>query len=110
STSRNSAAPHSRTSPSRQSIPRTASSASRPDVAASRTGLPREGLLMFARMRPLLSLAVLALVTSASAEAPRVLPSGTQPNDIRLKPLKDLDGYFPFQPPGSPEEWNERAE
>src|SRR4249920_798088 len=42
--------------------------------------------------------------------APRALPPGTLPNDSRLKPLKDLDGYFPFTPPKSEAEWNERAE
>jgi dienelactone hydrolase len=32
------------------------------------------------------------------------------PNDVRLRPLKDLDGYFPFTPPKSREEWVGRAE
>ncbi len=48
--------------------------------------------------------------TAARAEAPRVLPVGQQPNDIRLQPLKDLDGYFPFTPPESKAEWEKRAE
>lgn len=30
--------------------------------------------------------------------------------DHRLEKLKDLNGYFPFTPPRSPAEWNERAE
>lgn len=42
--------------------------------------------------------------------APRVLPDGRLPNDTRLKPLKDLDGYFPFTPPKSKLEWEKRAE
>ena len=44
------------------------------------------------------------------ADAPRILSQGTQPDDIRLNPLKDLNGYFPFQPSSSAEAWNERAE
>jgi dienelactone hydrolase len=41
---------------------------------------------------------------------PRALPAGSRPNDIRLQPLKDLNGYFPFSPPKSVDEWNKRAE
>jgi dienelactone hydrolase len=44
------------------------------------------------------------------AAGPRVLPDGTVPDDIRLQPLKDLDGYFPFRPPTSKVEWEKRAE
>lgn len=43
-------------------------------------------------------------------QAPRVLPEGKLPNDMRLEPLKDLDGYFPFTPPASKAEWEKRAE
>jgi dienelactone hydrolase len=32
------------------------------------------------------------------------------PNDSRLEPLKDLDGYFPFDPPATKEQWAARAE
>ncbi|HRX79536.1 MAG TPA: acetylxylan esterase, partial [Pirellulaceae bacterium] len=46
----------------------------------------------------------------ALAEAPRVLPAGQLPNDRRLEPLKDLDGYFPFTPSESKEAWATRAE
>jgi dienelactone hydrolase len=38
------------------------------------------------------------------------LPEGKLPNDIRLQPPKDLDGYFPFTPPASKAEWTQRAE
>lgn len=44
------------------------------------------------------------------AEIPRVLPEGKLPNDVRLAPPKDLDGYFPFTPPTSKSEWQNRAE
>ena len=34
-----------------------------------------------------------------------MLPAGQLPNDAPLGKLKDLNGYFPFTPPKSPEEW-----
>ena len=46
---------------------------------------------------------------SARAAGPRVLPEGQVPNDQRLEPLKDLNGYFPFEPPSSREAWQDRA-
>src|SRR2546426_3024655 len=52
----------------------------------------------------------IAATTDALAAAPRVLPEGKLPNDIRLEPLKDLDGYFPFAPPASKAAWEKRAE
>jgi hypothetical protein len=54
-----------------------------------------------------LSIAALADVI---ADAPRALPEGKLPNDVRLEPLKDLDGYFPFAPPASKAAWETRAE
>jgi dienelactone hydrolase len=64
--------------------------------------------LFHAAVRLLLVPSFLAAV--AVAAAPRVLPEGKLPNDIRLEPLKDLDGYFPFTPPKSKAEWEKRAE
>src|SRR5262249_39732845 len=66
-------------------------------------------------VRFLLSRAIIAAILAAGAlttlaEAPRALPVGQVPNDIRLQPPKDLDGYFPFTPPKSPGEWPQRAE
>jgi dienelactone hydrolase len=58
--------------------------------------------------RTLLSLFL--YVTASRAEAPRALPAGKLPNDVRLQPLKDLEGYFPFTPPASKAEWEKRAE
>jgi hypothetical protein len=55
-------------------------------------------------------LVLLPAVSHALADAPRALPAGTLPNDVRLQPLKDLDGYFPFTPSASKEEWSKRAE
>jgi dienelactone hydrolase len=51
-----------------------------------------------------------SLGVAARAEAPRALPGGALPQDQRLQPLKDLDGYFPFSPSSSPQEWAKRAE
>src|SRR5262245_40974008 len=52
----------------------------------------------------------LILATFAHAESVRVLPDGKLPNDVRLEPLKDLDGYFPFTPPKSKKQWEARGE
>src|SRR5882672_6900538 len=52
----------------------------------------------------------IAALTDVSAAAPRALPEGKLPNDIRLEPPKDLDGYFPFTPPASKAAWEKRAE
>src|SRR5438093_11498728 len=57
-----------------------------------------------------ISAALSMLMASFLAAAPRVLPEGKLPNDHRLEPLKDLDGYFPFTPPSSKAEWEKRAE
>lgn len=46
----------------------------------------------------------------APLPGPRVLPEGLVPYDQRLGPLKNLNGYFPFQPPASKEEWAVRCE
>jgi hypothetical protein len=52
-----------------------------------------------------------SIVTApVQAEPLRALPQGKQPADVRLHPPKDLDGYFPFTPPNSKEEWEGRAE
>jgi dienelactone hydrolase len=47
---------------------------------------------------------------STPASTPRVLPEGKQPNDARLGPLKNFNGYFPFVPGSSRAEWEKRAE
>jgi dienelactone hydrolase len=56
-----------------------------------------------------LALCVLATATLFAADAPRVLPAASLPNDVRLQPLKDLDGYFPWSPPDSKIAWENRA-
>lgn len=47
--------------------------------------------------------------TTALGQAPRALDRGVLPNDVRLGPLKDLDGYFPFDPPANARQWQIRA-
>src|SRR5690242_18246657 len=51
-----------------------------------------------------------ASLSPAVAAAPRALPDGTLPADARLQPPKDLNGYFPFTPPKTKAEWDQRAE
>ena len=46
---------------------------------------------------------------SLFAQARRVFPEGERPDDARLKPLKDLNGFFPFEVPKSLEAWEKRA-
>lgn len=46
----------------------------------------------------------------ARAAGPEVLPRGQVPPDGRLEPVKDLNGYFPFQPPATRDEWTRRSE
>src|SRR5215207_9291570 len=65
----------------------------------------------FRRFSLFVALAALLLIDlPLSAAGPRALSDGQLPNDSRLKPLKDLDGYFPFKPPTSKAEWDTRAE
>ena len=58
---------------------------------------------------PLCAIVALTPFLTFAAEPPRVLPAASLPDDIRLKPLKDLDGYFPWSPPDSKIAWENRA-
>jgi dienelactone hydrolase len=60
--------------------------------------------------RFILCTTVLVFSQAAFAAGPRVLPEGKLPDDSRLAPPKDLDGYFPFTPPKSKAAWEKRAE
>lgn len=46
--------------------------------------------------------AILGLISAAA------LPLGLSAADVRLQPLKDLNGYFPFSVPGSVPDWEAR--
>lgn len=64
-------------------------------------------------MTPKFSLAWASLVFAAltvSAAPPSALSGGGLPEDRRLAPPKDLNGYFPFAVPGSLAEWAPRKE
>ena len=64
-------------------------------------------------MSPLRVLTLVAIAWSwnfsMAADGPRALAVGQRPEDQRLQAPKDLDGYFPFQPPASSEAWERRA-
>lgn len=49
-------------------------------------------------------------LVAESNYSPRTLPAGQLPNDVRLEPLKDLDGYFPFVPASTQQRWDTRAD
>lgn len=53
---------------------------------------------------------LLASMPLVAADLPRALPTGTLPNDVRLQPPKDLNGYFPFTVPKTRAEWDARSE
>ena len=60
-------------------------------------------------MKRLFLLLSIVLLPPVIVGGPRVLPEGTLPKDQRLSPLKDLNGYFPFDPPGSREAWGRQS-
>ena len=55
-------------------------------------------------------LAAVVFVGSLEAAGPRVLPDGQVPDDRRLEPHKDLNGYFPFIVPKTKDAWEKRRE
>lgn len=71
-------------------------------------GLSRRELLQ--QMGLAVAAATLANTDQYAEAAPRVAAEGALPNDARLGTLKDLNGYFPFTPPKSKEEWAARQE
>ena len=64
-------------------------------------------ILAAALLFPATETAAIDIVLNSGA---RVLPGGQKPNDVRLQPLKDLDGYFPFSVPATVAEWEKRSE
>ena len=67
---------------------------------------------LFRILRPAISVAALCLATGLPAfgQLPRVYDVGQQPDDVRLQPQKDLNGYFPFSVPASKGDWQKRKE
>ncbi|MBL7037947.1 MAG: acetylxylan esterase [Pirellulaceae bacterium] len=77
------------------------------------TTLPKTtyGSIHLRRFWWLLAISLLISVQGfVSAADPHALPPGQLPADKRLEPLKDLNGYFPFTPPKSKQEWERRAD
>lgn len=62
----------------------------------------------FPRVHVVISILLLFL-SPVVAELPRVYEAGERPNDVRLQPLKHLNGYFPFHVPESKSAWEARA-
>ncbi len=62
------------------------------------------------RRAALVGLLGLQGIVLTRAGGPNVLPPGQVPADARLGPVRDLNGYVPFQPPATREEWARRAE
>ena len=64
--------------------------------------------------RPALLVLISLVLTSTSfagdPAAHRVFDAGQQPDDIRLREPKDLDGYFPFDVPESKAAWEARRQ
>ncbi|SVE08260.1 uncharacterized protein METZ01_LOCUS461114, partial [marine metagenome] len=54
------------------------------------------------------SFALMGGVLICAAESPQVFPKGKLPDDSRLKPLKDLNGHFPFKVPATLGQWEKR--
>jgi dienelactone hydrolase len=85
-----------------------------PASKTERASLGETAVRIRTRAEPLQRALVLGLSFSLGcgvwAAGPRVLPEGQKPKDIRLEPLKDLDGYFPFTPAKSREACAQRAE
>lgn len=50
----------------------------------------------------------LLILEPVCGQSPTILEGKSQ--DVRMQPLKDLNGYFPFTVPDSPEDWQARAE
>src|ERR1041385_596587 len=55
------------------------------------------------------TLIALLCALSSFGEPLKAIKPGQIPNDVRLQPAKDLDGYFPFTPPPTKEIWEKRS-
>jgi len=69
--------------------------------------LSRRSLLRISASLTAAGLLPSELLFAAGVSSPGLL---TGPTDARLEALKDLNGYFPFTPSASVEEWNQRKE
>lgn len=58
----------------------------------------------------LLLLSLPFTMSASDAPGPRIYVGSEMPEDVRFAPLKDLNGYFPFEPPKDRGVWNERRQ
>ena len=71
--------------------------------------IPQRGFFSPATLAACFCLAALVPPTATFAAGP-ILLKGQLPQDARLQPLRDLNGYFPMVTPRSPSAWVKRAE
>ncbi len=71
--------------------------------------IPTRGFLATAILAACFCLAALVPPTATFAAGP-ILLKGELPQDARLQPLRDLNGYFPMVTPRSPSAWVKQAE
>src|ERR1051325_11599949 len=55
------------------------------------------------------TLLALFCAVSCFGDTLKAIKPGQIPNDVRLQPVKDLDGYFPYTPASTKEIWEKRA-
>ena len=56
----------------------------------------------------IVSLVLASLLTTPVLAQPRITPAGQLPQDVRLLPLKDLNGYFPMYTVDNEKDWGKR--
>lgn len=61
-------------------------------------------------MRVSIALTLALFASLVTAEPPRALPEGETSTDARREELKNLNGYFPFKPVTSVDQWEKRHE
>ena len=54
------------------------------------------------------SLVLASLLATPVLAQPRITPAGQLPQDARLLPLKDLNGYFPMYTADNEKDWGKR--
>lgn len=83
-----------------------------PESSRSHRQISRRSILQFSAAAAAAGFVPLASLESTASFLAGAEPCNSTelPKDSRLGNLKDLDGYFPFTPPASKEEWAQRRE